>query len=376
MLWQVLLQMLSEPASLILLSPSEARALKPSRHLAPARAKAMTAGPFSVTLHRPGAATEAGPNDYFSEGPYWWPDPNDPDGPYIRRDGRVNPNRFTHHHDDLGRLSEAVLTLALAAFLDKDAEAAARAWQLARVWFVDPATRMTPHLEYGQAIRGRTAGRGIGIIDTRPFIWLVQGLALLRTSHPEPRLDEALVDWFRTYTQWLRWSGKGRDELYNGNNHSTWWVAQVAAYALYADVPGALTQCWETFRGYLVPHQLQGDGSQPHEEARTRSLSYSSMNLDGFALICRMAKRYGVDLWNFKTETGAGVLTSIEYLMPFLEEPSKWSKPQITPVTGSRGYAAALAALDVRGRESWLALHRKFGGPANAFGLVLSSLLS
>jgi hypothetical protein len=361
-------------SSLILLSPSEARALKPSRHLAPARGKAIAAGPFSVTFHRPGPATEAGPNDYFSEGPYWWPNPLFPDGPYIRSDGNTNPHRFTHHHDDLGRLSEAVLTLALAAFLVKDAEAAARAWQLARVWFMDPATRMTPHLEYGQAIRGRTSGRGIGIIDTRPFIWLVQGLSLLRVSHPNPAVDTAVVDWFRTYTQWLRWSGKGRDELYHGNNHSTWWVAQVAAYGLYADIPGALTQCWETYRGFLVPHQLQPGGSQPLEEARTRSLSYSSMNLDGFALICRMAKRQGVDLWSYQTESGAGVLRTLEYLVPFLWEPEKWTKPQITRVTGSRGYAAALAARDVPGREAWLALHRKYGGPANAFGLLLSSL--
>lgn len=367
--------MFKAPSSLILLSHDEARALKPSRHLAPARARAVAAGPFSVTFHRPGAAAEAGPHDYFSEGPYWWPDPMNPGGPYIQRDGRVNPDRFTHHDDSLGRLSEAVLTLALAAFLDRDAEAAARAWELARVWFADPATRMTPHLEYGQAIRGRTSGRGIGIIDARPFIWLVQGLALLRVSHPNPPVDEALVDWFRTFTQWLRWSGKGRDELYNGNNHSTWWVAQVAAYGLYADVPGAVAQCWETYRGYLVPHQLQPDGSQPREEARTRSLSYSSMNLDGFALICRMAKRCAADLWSFETESGAGVLRSLEYLIPYLEQPENWKKPQITPVTGSRGYAPTLAALDVPGRGAWLALHRKYGGPANAFGLLLSSLL-
>jgi hypothetical protein len=188
-------------------------------------------------------------------------------------------------------------------------------------------------------------------------------------------LDEALVDWFRSFTQWLRWSGKGRDELYNGNNHSTWWVAQVAAYALYADIPAAAAQCWDLYRAWLVPSQLEPDGRQPLEESRTRSLSYSSMNLDGFALICRMALRCGVDLWSFKTEAGAGVLTSLQYLMPFLDDPSRWAKPQITPVAGHRGYAHALAALDLPDRAAWLALHRRYGGPANAFGLLISSLL-
>ena len=32
-----------------------------------------------------------GKHDFFSEGDYWWPDPRNPDGPYIQRDGMTNP---------------------------------------------------------------------------------------------------------------------------------------------------------------------------------------------------------------------------------------------------------------------------------------------
>ena len=43
---------------------------------------ALKAGPWSVTYHRPvGLGVDAGPNDYYSEGPYWWPDPKNPNGP-------------------------------------------------------------------------------------------------------------------------------------------------------------------------------------------------------------------------------------------------------------------------------------------------------
>ena len=35
------------------------------------------------------------PHDYYSYSPYWWPNPEDPDGPYIWRDGEVNPDRKT-----------------------------------------------------------------------------------------------------------------------------------------------------------------------------------------------------------------------------------------------------------------------------------------
>src|SRR5580704_11674272 len=71
---------------------------------------ALEAGPWSVTSHRPkGLKIDAGPNDYFSEGPYWWPDPKNPDGPYIRKDGQRNPERFLGNRDDLGSFSTAVL---------------------------------------------------------------------------------------------------------------------------------------------------------------------------------------------------------------------------------------------------------------------------
>ena len=34
--------------------------------------------------------SEGGPNDFYSNGDYWWPDPSKIDGlPYINRDGQV-----------------------------------------------------------------------------------------------------------------------------------------------------------------------------------------------------------------------------------------------------------------------------------------------
>src|SRR5512146_3253032 len=42
--------------------------------------------PVTVTAsHSPRSA--GGEHDFFSEGDYWWPDPANPDGPYIQKDG-------------------------------------------------------------------------------------------------------------------------------------------------------------------------------------------------------------------------------------------------------------------------------------------------
>lgn len=361
--------------SLILLSRQEAVRLKPGGLLAKRAAEAMGQGQWSVTYHRPQEGlTEARPNDFFSEGPYWWPDPNNPSGPYVRRDGVVNPDRFADNDRDLGQMSEALLSMGMASFFLKDKAAAARAWEVARVWFDDPKTRMNPNLEYGQAIRGVTTGRGIGIIDTRPLIWCVQGLAFLEASDSRPELTKQTRAWFAAYLDWLLNSKKGKDEAGNGNNHSTWWAAQVAAYALYALDEQKEKIAYDFLESDLVPRQLRPDGSAPLEEARTKSLSYSIMNLDGFALLCRMAKRRGRDLWSYRTKGGAGVLRSIEYISRYLTDPSKWTKPQMTPLGRNRGYCLGLAGMDT-GRREWVEMQRGFGrmgGPwGDLFGMVV-----
>ena len=58
--------------------------------------------------------SEGGKNDYFSEGPYWWPDPSNPNGPYIRRDGYRNPQNFNQHHNALNIFVEQVTILTSA----------------------------------------------------------------------------------------------------------------------------------------------------------------------------------------------------------------------------------------------------------------------
>src|SRR5690348_6045158 len=55
-----------------------------------------------------------GLHDFFSEGDYWWPDPKNPDGPYIQRDGMTNPDNFVEHRRHLMRLSVQVPALTAA----------------------------------------------------------------------------------------------------------------------------------------------------------------------------------------------------------------------------------------------------------------------
>lgn len=299
--------------------------------LAANAAHALSAGPWSVTYSRPkGSLVEAGPHDYVSEGPYWWPDPKDPKAPYIRKDGVRNPERFTGNRTALGDMCTAVLALGMGGFFLKKPECAARANKVLAVWFVDPATRMNPDLTHGQMVRGHNTGRGTGIIDTVSMIHATQGVALLELAGGlDADVAAAVRQWFAAYLQWMTTSKNGLDERKSGNNHATWWTAQAATYAAFAGNTGVLPTMWDHYRNYLVPTEIRPDGSCPREEARTKSLGYSSMNLDAFATICRLAQIYGVNLWNFHTSAGAGVERAFRYLIPYVQHPETWRKSQI-----------------------------------------------
>jgi hypothetical protein len=116
----------------------------------------------TITAYR-AERSARGRHDYYSEGDYWWPDPNNPAGPYIQRDGMTNPNNFVAHRHALIRLSVQMPALTAAWLLTGDKTYAKRAAEHLRAWFLDPSTWMNPNLQYAQAIHGRTIGRGIGI---------------------------------------------------------------------------------------------------------------------------------------------------------------------------------------------------------------------
>src|SRR5687767_6761427 len=59
--------------------------------------------------------SEGGPQDFYSNGDYWWPDPTKPNGlPYVQRDGESNPNNFSAHRMAVRDLRDAVAALGAA----------------------------------------------------------------------------------------------------------------------------------------------------------------------------------------------------------------------------------------------------------------------
>ena len=268
-----------------------------------------------------------GPHDFFSEGDYWWPDPQNPDGPYIQKDGMSNPGNFVEHRRALMRLSVEMPALVSAYTLTKDKKYVAAAARHARAWFVSRATRMTPALRYAQAIHGRFTGRGTGIIDTIHLVEVARALERLDGA-PGWSRDEAAETrrWFAEYLDWLMTDQYGKDERDTTNNHATCWVMQVAAFAHYTGNEPVKRECRTRFKTVLL-QQMAEDGSFPRELGRTKPYGYSLFNLEAMATICQILSTPEDDLWAFELPDGRGMRRAMAYMVPYIRDKKSWPKP-------------------------------------------------
>lgn len=294
----------------------------------------LTVGPFSV-VHKEQIPPSGNKHDYMSQGPYWWPDTTKSDGlPYIRKDGQVNPERATlTDHRELGELIEASEHLSRAYFFTEDEQYAQRAAHLLDVWFVQDSSRMNPHLEYGQAIPGRTEGRGIGIIETRYLGKITDAITLIRTSKAwTPELDSGLQTWMSAYLDWLQNSKKGQDESVHPNNHGTWYDVQAATLALFTEQDSLAKIILEKAKASRFDDDLEANGAQPRELARTLSFNYSTMNLYGLFTLARLGEMVEVDLWHYQTPKGGNLKAALDYLLPAALGQNEWTHEQIKPI--------------------------------------------
>ena len=193
--------------------------------------RAMQQKPSSVVT-KPLRRPSGDKHDYLSQAPYFWPNPSKPDGlPYIRRDGERNPeiNKITDHLA-LDQMESAVRTLALGYYFKQQTKSTQRKQQICCApGFSDPTTRMNPNLEYAQFIPGVNTGRGIGLIETRGLVNVVDAVGLLAGSKSWTVADQkGLETWFGKFLQWMQQSKNGREE--KCGKEQSWNVLRRANY--------------------------------------------------------------------------------------------------------------------------------------------------
>jgi Alginate lyase len=296
-----------------------------------AAATALNQAPVTITAYR-AKLSDGGPNDFYSNGDYWWPNPNTTNGlPYINRDGQTNPGNFVAHRQVIRQLSDAVAALGAAYKITGDDQYAAKAAELLKVFFLDEKTRMNPNLQYAQAVPGVSPGRGTGIIDTLHIIEIPKAVEAMENSPAfPPEVLSGLKQWFADYVAWMTTSKNGHDEANALNNHAVAFWLQVAVFAQFTGDEKDLAECRRRYTEVFVPKQMANDGSFPRELARTKPYGYSIFQLDNMVTLCQVLSTKENDLWHFTLPDGRSIHQAVGFMYPFLADKSKWPhKPDV-----------------------------------------------
>lgn len=267
-------------------------------------------------------------HDFVSQAPYFWADAT---GHYIRKDGERNPE--SSRDSDAGRLGSVcsnVHTLAFAFYFTGNEAFAAHAAELLRVFFLNPATRMNPNLNYGQGIPGETDGRPMGIIGARGFIQLVDAIGLLCNSKSWTASDQqGMVEWMTQYLNWLEMSKIGTGERNAGNNHGSHYDAQSAAIAVFVGKADLARQIVNEAREKRIAKQIEPDGKMPRELQRTKSFGYSVFNLRALSDLASIGQNLGMDLWHFQTSDGRSLRKALDFMAPYANPAHAWPYKEI-----------------------------------------------
>ncbi len=281
--------------------------------------------PVTITAF-PAPESAGGPHDFFSEADYRWPDPKDPDAPYIGRDGYSNPDNYQDHRSALNGMCITVANLASAWLLTGERKYADAILPHLYAWFVNEETMMNPNLDYAQASHGRSTGSSYGIIDSIHLVEVVEAMRRLEAAGLMPEdLLAGTKSWFYRYVNWLTDDPKGIKEMRTGNNHGVCWILQVGNFARYAGWTEWFLFCKNRFKYKYLPEMAE-DGSFPMEIRRTKGYGYSLFNLDAMVGVCQTLSTPDDDLWTFVSVNGRNILQALDFMYPYIVDKASWPK--------------------------------------------------
>ena len=287
-------------------------------------AKYLSEQPITVTASHSDRSA-GGRHDYFSEGDYWWPNPKDPNGPYIQHDGLSNTNNFVEHRHDMVRFSDIVGTMTSAYILTGDEKYARHAIKHIKAWFVDEDTKMNPNLLYSQAIKGVATGRSTGVIDTIHLVEVARSVQLLKNSPSfDPKDYQAVKSWFRDYLTWLTTHPYGLGERAAKNNHGICWSMQAAEFAQFVGDEDVLNWVRNEFKNVYLTRNMAEDGGFTAELGRTKPYGYSLFVVDAMSGIAQIMSTPTDNLWTYQTPDGRGMAKGVAFIFPYIADKSKW----------------------------------------------------
>lgn len=303
--------------------------------------------PLYSVMDKSLTAASGDKHDYYSFPPYWWPDPSKKDGlPYIRKDGETNPDANSDATDKkrLVAMSNDVSNLALAWYFSQNPAYAQKAREQLVNWFINPQTRMNPNLQYAQAIPGINDGRGIGLIDSRALVDVIDAIELLRPANViSDKEYQQLKQWYGDFYHWMTTSQNGFEEDNWHNNHGTYFDLQAASFALFSGQIAEAKQRLQITQLRRIANQFDNQGRQMAELERTRPWHYSNFNLEAYNKLGRLGEMTGVDVWNFSLDDHS-LRKGYSYVAGFVNSDTPWPWKDIDKMDNKKALVNIVSA--------------------------------
>lgn len=263
-----------------------------------------------------------GPNKHFysSISHYAWPDVDNPNGPYVIKDGQNNPEYAEYDGEALDKLAYRLKHLCTAYYITGDKEYKRAVEKQLKVWFWDKKTRMFPNFEYAQVLPGHNNNKGqsYGLAELSRFTVILESIMLFDYSKGLNRKEKRkLKAWFNAFQEWLLQSRQWHiiSKVNDNNIISSSYLALVEM-SLFVGNKRVADKLARDYKEKIIDAQIDDEGKQPAELRRTVGFGYSVGNLEEIIRFCLVMENLGVPLYK---ENQDKIDKAIDYLYQFVD---------------------------------------------------------
>lgn len=259
---------------------------------------------------------------YVSLSFYYWPDPKNPGGPYIHKDGEKNPEYNSYDGRKFEILEDRLRSLSIAYYFTGSSKYRDAYLSQLRAWFIDKSTYMYPNLTYSQIAPGHdnNQGRPSGIIEGYQYTSIIESIRLVDSVSPiDSKTMKGVKKWFKLLGKWLRTSKAGILESQSISNHGFAYDVLLLDIDLFCT--GKLNTDLVSSLSNRLQIQIDRDGKQPEELKRASAMTYSIYNLEHVVDLCLLMESSG----NSYYQSHKSIIDSaFNYLIQFIGRQSSF----------------------------------------------------
>ena len=276
--------------------------------------KALDSKLVSITHNNWKQKLKVSPNEYVSLSTYYWQDPNNANGRYIKK-SKINYDKYKYSDRKyIDIILNKIQYLAFAYKISDNQAYADKGIKFIKCFFLNSKTHMIPRLSHSGIVlkdqsKNTFTTHGC-IVDTNGF-WILGDLieTIFNSSESDAtRSKNAMMLWFKNMSDWFLYSDYGIKASNRENNWLTSYYVQVLSYLYASGQTASCKSILENNFERILSTQIETDGTQTYEQTRDNPIHYCNYNLHLLTRLALIGKKYNIDMWSYKASSEKGNL--------------------------------------------------------------------